>query len=143
TPQVEITGGKEEGPLEFEAECEVRPEITVPGYGGLRVEIDSPLPTPDEIAEAQQAELKNTGSLAPAGRPAQTGDFLTLDLAATRDGEELMGLNTEDWGYELGQGWVTDDFDEHLVGASEGDVIEFTRTPKGTEQEAEFKVTVK
>ena len=143
TPQVEITGGKEEGPVEFEAECEVRPEITVPGYGGLRVEIDSPLPTAEELAEAQQAELKNGGALAAAGRPAQAGDFLTLDLSATRDGEEVLGLNTEDWSYELGQGWVTDDFDEHLTGASEGDVVEFTSTPKGTEQEAQFKVAVK
>ncbi|HWL42654.1 MAG TPA: trigger factor [Ilumatobacter sp.] len=143
TPQVEITGGEEDGPVEFEAECEVRPEITVPGYGGLRIEIESPLPTPEELAEAQEAELKQGGTLAAAGRAAQAGDFLTLDLAATRDGDEVMGLNTEDWSYELGQGWVTDDFDEHLTGASEGDVVEFTSTPKGTEEPADFSVTVK
>ena len=143
TPSIEITGGQEDGPVEFEAECVVRPEIEVPGYGGLRIEIDSPTPTPDELAEAQQAELKQSGSLAPAGRPATAGDFLTLDLAATRDGEEVMGLNTEDWSYELGQGWVTDDFDSQLEGASEGDLLEFTATPKGTEQPADFTVTVK
>ena len=32
SPEVEITGGAEEGPVEFDATCEVRPEITVPGY---------------------------------------------------------------------------------------------------------------
>lgn len=143
TPSIEITGGQESGMVEFEAECEVRPEIEVPSYGGIRVEIDSPVPTADEIAEAQKAELKNGGTLAPAGRPAQTGDLLTLDMAATRDGEEVSGLNTEDWGYELGQGWVTEDFDSHLEGVVEGDVRTFTSTPKGTEQEAEFTVTVK
>ena len=41
TPQIEVTGGQEEGIVEFEAECEVRPEITIPGYGGLRVELDA------------------------------------------------------------------------------------------------------
>ena len=39
SPEVEITGGEEEGPVEFDATCEVRPEITVPGYDGLRVEL--------------------------------------------------------------------------------------------------------
>ncbi len=142
TPEVEITGGQEDGLVEFEAECETRPVITVPGYAGLRIELDSPRPTDDEIAEAKAAELKSFGGLVDAGRPAEAGDFLTLDLGATRDGDEVMGLNTEDWSYELGQGWVTDDFDEHLTGASAGDTIEFTSTPKGTDEPADFTVKV-
>ena len=67
---------------------------------------------------------------------------MTLDLAATRDGEEVLGLNTEDWSYEVGQGWVTEDFDDQLVGASAGDELSFTSTPKGTEGEADFTVKV-
>ena len=39
SPEVEITTGEEEGPIGFDATCEVRPEITVPGYDGLRVEL--------------------------------------------------------------------------------------------------------
>jgi trigger factor len=143
TPEVEITGGEEEGLVEFEAECEVRPEITVPGYAGLRIELDSPAPTDEELQEAQETELKAGGSLADVDRPAESGDFLTLDIAAHRDGEEIMGLNTEDWSYELGQGWVADDFDEHMTGATVGDVLNFTTTPKGTEDAADFTVTVK
>lgn len=143
TPEVEITGGQDDGLVEFEAECEIRPEITVPGYAGLKIELESPEPTDDEIAEARDEELKQGGSLADVDRPAEAGDFLTLDLAATRDGEEVMGLNTEDWSYELGQGWVADDFDEHVTGASVGDVITFTTTPKGTEEPADLTVTVK
>ncbi len=142
TPAVELTGGQEEGLVEFEAECEIRPEITVPGYGGLRIELDSPLPTPEELDEARAAELKAGGTLVPAGRPAELGDFLTLDIAAGRDGEEVPGLNAEDWSYELGQGWVAEDFDDHLVGASEGDELTFTTTPKGTEEAAEISVKV-
>ena len=143
TPEVEITGGEDEGLVEFEAECEVRPEITVPGYAGLRIELDSPVPTDDEIAEARDEELKRGGSLGDVDRAAEAGDFLTLDLAALRDGEEVMGLNTEDWSYELGQGWVSDDFDEQVTGASTGDVLTFTTTPKGTDDPVDMTVTVK
>ena len=143
TPDVEITGGQEDGVVEFEAECEVRPVIQVPGYGGLRIELDSPQPSDDDVESAKQDELKAHGALADADRPAEPGDFLTLDLAATRDGEEVMGLNTEDWSYELGQGWVADDFDSHIEGASVGDTLTFSTTPKGTEEAADFTVAVK
>jgi trigger factor len=143
TPEIEVTGGQEEGVVEFEAECEIRPEITVPGYAGLRIELDSPVPSDDEIAEAQQAELRQGGSLVDVDRAAAAGDYLTLDLAAERDGEEVPGLNTEDWSYELGQGWVAEDFDEQLTGAKAGDTLTFTSTPKGTDEPADFTVTVK
>jgi trigger factor len=42
TPEVEITGGHDDGAVEFEAECLVRPEVTVPGYAGLRIELIRP-----------------------------------------------------------------------------------------------------
>ncbi len=142
TPEVDITDGQEEGPVEFDATCEVRPVITVPGYGGLRVELPSIEVTDDDVAAAREAELKRGGTLTDVDRPAELGDYLTIDLAATRDGEEVLGLNTEDWSYELGQGWVTDDFDEQLTGASAGDELVFSSTPKGTEEPAEFTVNV-
>jgi trigger factor len=141
-PEVEITDGTESGPVEFDATCEVRPTITLEGYAGLRVELPSLEVTDDDIAEVHQAELKRTATLADAERPAEFGDFLTLDLAATRDGEELSGLNTEDWSYELGQGWVTEDFDEQVTGASVGDELTFTSTPKGLDDPADFVVKV-
>ena len=142
TPEVEITGGQDEGPVEFDATCEIRPEITVPGYGGLRIELPAVTPGDDEIEEAVQTELRRHGGLEPLDRPAETGDFVTLDLAATRDGEEVTGLNTEDWSYEIGQGWVAETFDDELIGASAGDELTFTATPKGTDEPADFTVKV-
>jgi len=142
TPEVEITDGTESGPVEFDATCEIRPTITVEGYGDLRVELSSLEVTDDDLAAVHATELERTATLADAGRPAEAGDYLTMDLAATRDGEELSGLNTEDWGYELGQGWVTEDFDEHLTGVSVGDELAFTSTPKGLDEPADFVVRV-
>ena len=142
TPAIEITSGEEAGAVEFEAECEVRPEITVPGYGGLRVDID-PIDVDDEaFASALAAQLKGHGSLEDVDRSVASGDYVTLDMAATRDGEELAGLNIEDWSYEVGQGWVTEDFDDKLLGAKEGDELTFSSIPKGTEEEADFTVKV-
>jgi trigger factor len=142
TPEVEITEGEEEGPVAFDATLEVRPEITVPGYGGLRVELPSPDATDEEVDDAVAAELRRHGELVDAGRPSATGDYITLDIAATRDGEEVAGLNTDDWSYEVGQGWIADGFDEQVTGVLPGVEQRFTATPKGTDEPAEFVVKV-
>jgi len=142
TPEVEVTSGEEGGPVAFDATCEVRPEITVPGYGGLKVELPSPTATDDEVDEAIKAELKRNGELTDVERPAATGDYVTLDIETTRDGEPVTALNVEDWSYEIGQGWIADDFDDRLVGAEAGATLTFTTTPKGTSESADFTVTV-
>ena len=92
----------------------------MPGYGGLRVELPSPVATEADIDEAVEAELRRQGSLVDVDRPVQSGDQVTLDLAGTRDGEPVAGLNTEDWLYEVGKGWVAPGFDGELLGASAG-----------------------
>src|SRR4051794_24434302 len=142
SPEVNITAGEEDGPIEFDATCEVRPEITVPGYEGLRIELPAPEATDEEVDEAVKAQLRRHGQLTDVDRPAARGDYVTLDLNATRDGEDVAGLNTEDWSYEVGQGWIADDFDDQVIGSSAGDELTFTTTPKGTEEPADFVVNI-
>ena len=142
TPDVELVSGAEGGTVAFDATCEVRPEITVPGYGGLRVELPSLEVAPDEIDTAMDAERRRHASLVPVERPAARGDHVTLDLVASRDGEPLAGLQVEDWEYEVGQGWIAENFDDEIVGASAGDELSFTAVPKGTEDPADFAVKV-
>jgi trigger factor len=141
-PEVAITAGEEAGAVEFDATCEVRPEITVPGYGGLRVELPAPVATEQEIDDAVQAEARRHGSLVDVDRSIQSGDQVTLDLQGTRDGEPVVGLTADEWLYEVGQGWVAPGFDNELIGASAGDTLEFTLTPNGTAEEADFRVVV-
>jgi trigger factor len=142
TPEVEITSGREDGPVAFDATVQVRPEITVAGYGGLRVELPAVAVTDEEIDAEITAELKRFGTLSDIDRPAAIGDYVVIDLAASRDGEPVSGLNADDWSYEIGQGWVSSDFDEQLVGVTPGDVRIFTTTPTGTSEPADFTIAV-
>ncbi|MSY76895.1 MAG: hypothetical protein F2659_06440, partial [Actinobacteria bacterium] len=57
TPEIEITGGEESGPISFDATCEIRPEVTVPGYGGLRVEVPAITCTDADIDAEVKKEL--------------------------------------------------------------------------------------
>jgi trigger factor len=143
TPEVQITGGEESGPVSFDATIDVRPRVSVPGYAGLRVELMSPTITDEEIDSPMQTELRRNGSLNDIERPAVRGDYVTIDLAAHRGEEPVPGLNTDDWQYEIGKGWVADSFDTELIGTTAGDTKTFTAVPTGVEEEAEFTVTVK
>ena len=143
TPQVDITGGTDEGPVQFDATIDVRPKVSVPGYGGLRVEVPSPIVTEEEVQAPIDQELRRNGELEDVERPAVRGDYVTVDLAAFREGTAVPGLNTEDWLYEVGRGWVAESFDTELIGATTGDELTFTATPSGTEEPADFTVKVK
>jgi trigger factor len=143
TPEVDITAGQDEGPVVFDATVEVRPTVIVPGYAGLRVELPTIEVSDEDVDGPIDAERRRHGELVDVDRPAARGDFVTLDLSATRDEEPVPGLNAEDWLYEVGQGWVAEDFDDHVIGATPGDELDFTATPSGTDEPADFDVTVK
>ena len=142
TPDVNIVEGQESGAVKFEATCEIRPEIDVPGYAGLRVELVNPKLSDEELNEAVTTELRRFGVLTDVDRPAATGDSVIIDLEGLREGEPVPGLNVDEWTYEIGRGWVAPGFDDQLTGAKKGDVVRFTATPNGTEEEADFVVTV-
>ena len=144
TPQVDLTAGAEEGPVSFDATVEVRPEVTVPGYGSLRVEIMRPSPTDEEVDAQIDRLRKSFGELTDVDRPAVNGDNVTIDLWGGRGDEALPGLNVEDWSYEVGSGGVVAELDEQLIGAEPGDMLEFSADhPVEGQDPIEFRVNVK
>jgi trigger factor len=142
TPDVTLVSGEEEGPVAFDATCEVRPVVSVPGYQGLRVELPAVEASAEEIEEVVSAERRRHGNLVDVDRATQAGDYVTLDLQGTREGEPVPGLNTDDWVYEIGRGWVAPSFDEEVTGAVKGATLTFSAVPNGTQESADFSVTV-
>jgi trigger factor len=53
-PDINITAGEESGVLSFEAEVEVRPEISIRGQRELRVTIPSPIVNDAEVERADR-----------------------------------------------------------------------------------------
>ena len=142
TPDVNLVEGQDGGIVKFDATVEVRPEVTIPGYKGLQVELVNPQLTDEEIDEAIKTELRRYGKLVDVDRAAQVGDSIIIDLVGTRDGVAVPGLNVDEWTYEVGRGWVAPGFDDQLTGAKKGDVLKFSAIPNGTEEEADFEVSV-
>jgi trigger factor len=124
-PEIDITAGEDSGPVAFDAVVEVRPQITLVGYQGLQVTVPNPEPTDEEVTAEIDRLRGNFGELAPVDRPARNGDNLTIDIAATRDGEAVAGLSSDDFVYELGSGAVLPELDTQLQGAKPGDILDF------------------
>jgi trigger factor len=143
TPQIQIINGETEGPIAFDATCEVRPEVSVPGYNGLRVELPTLIVSDSDIDEVVTSERRRHGSLKDVDRAIVIGDQVTLDISGTREGTPVPGLNVEDWLYEVGKGWVSESFDEHLIGATVNQHVAFSEAPNGTTGVADITVIVK
>ena len=142
TPEIEITGGQDSGPVSFKATCEVRPVVTLSGHDSLRVEVGPVDVADSDVDDVVKAELRRQGTLTDTGRPAAEGDFVVVDLVGSRDGVPVAGLAVDDWSYEIGKKWVSPTFDEQLTGSAPGTELTFTDTPNGTEEPADFVVKV-
>ncbi len=144
-PEIDITGGAEEGPVSFDAVVEVRPLISVTGYDQLKAEVPSPVPTDEEIDQQVDQLRKQFGELGPVPRPAIDGDTVTMDIYGTYNGEEVEGLTVDDYAYEVGQGAVVPEIDEELRGSKAGEILEFNAQHPDPDEDGllRFRILVK
>ena len=147
-PSAEITQWPNEkdfsGDLLVDVEVDVRPEIELPDYAGITLEVDAV--EADEAA--LDAELENMrarfGTLIPVDRPAAKGDFVELDLVATIDGAEID--RAEGVSYEIGSGELLEGIDDAIESLTAGEDTTFRSALVGGDhagKEAEVSVTVK
>ncbi len=146
-PEIEVTSGEEDGPVTFEAVVEVRPVIEVEGYADLKVEIPTPVATDEEIETQIDRVRSQFAELEVVERAAEDGDYVTIDIEGSQDGEVLEGLVASAYLYEVGTGAIVPELDEQLRGASAGDELTFTADhPNNSEETPEeplsFEVSV-
>lgn len=144
-PEVEVLKYDDEGPLEFTAEVDVKPEITLPAYDGLSATVEDLAVTDEDVAEQVDALRERFGTLIDVERAAQEGDFVVIDLVATQDGEVVEGAEIAGFSYKVGNGGMIDGLDEALVGVGVDEEKTFTTQLVSGElvgQDVEVKVKV-
>ncbi|WP_273353699.1 trigger factor [Corynebacterium resistens] len=143
-PDIDITELEDGKHVKFTAEVDVRPEIDVPDFSKISVEVDAI--KADE--KAVDEELKNLqarfGALKPVERAVKKGDFVSIDLSATIDGETVDEATTEGLSHEVGNDSLIEGLDDTLVGMKEGEENTFTsKLVAGEHADEEAEVTVK
>ena len=124
-PDIELDEGAEEGPVIFTATVEVRPELTLEGYGSLEVTVANPHPADDEVADQIDKLRTQFGGLVDVERAVGQDDYVTINLVASRDGEEIAGMTAENYLYQVGSGGVVPELDTNLVGLEQGESSTF------------------
>lgn len=145
-PEVDVTTLDETAGLVFTAELDIRPEFDLPKFEDLKVVVDNPDVT-DEQVEDQLKDLRaRFGSLKAVERAAADGDIIMIDLRGTHNGEEVEDIAANAMSYEVGTDGMVPGFDDAVRGASAGDVRNFVFTPTNgvwTDKAIEVEVTLR
>lgn len=127
-----------EADLKLTITVTVRPEIELPNYEGLEVEVDEVEVTAEDEVQALDALRERFGTLKTVERPAADKDFVTIDITAEIDGEQVDAAN--DLSYQIGSGTMLDGIDEALTGLSAGEDATFETKLSGGEHAGEQAV---
>ncbi|WP_102417058.1 trigger factor [Mycobacterium sp. 4858] len=145
-PEIEVTKKEYGQELAFSAEVDIRPKIELPDLATLKVSVD-PVEVSDDDVDAELQSLRaRFGTLTGVDRPVETGDFVSIDLSATIDGEEVPGAAAEGLSHEVGSGRLIAGLDDALVGLSVDESREFTAQLAAGDhagRDAQVTVTVK
>ncbi len=127
-PEIDVTHLEDGQMLSFTAEVDVRPEVILPELAGLTVTVDDVTVSDDDVDEQLDGLRDRFGTLKGVERPAQTGDYVSLDLVAIADGVEVEGGSAKGFSYEVGTGDLINGLDDAIVGKSAGEAATFTST---------------
>jgi trigger factor len=150
-PEVDLGDLPAEGKaLKFSFEVGVRPTAKLGTYRGVEVGRREPAADSDAV-DAQIEEMRERfARLEVVKRPAENGDFVTIDFVGTVDGEPFPGGEGRDQLIDLGSGQLIAGFEDGIVGMSAGE----TKTIDATFPDdygakhvagkaAQFEITVK
>lgn len=108
------------GKFEFSATFEVYPDIVLGDLSGAQVDRPVVQVTTSDVDNTLEVLRKQRIEFAPAERPAQRGDRLTIDYNGLIDGIEFAGGKADNFTLILGEGRLLKDFEEPLVGMESG-----------------------
>ena len=135
----------------YQAEIEVKPNVTAKDYVGVALQKEALMPEPTVI-DGRLEELRTSRAQleVSAREQAQSGDSVVIDFEGFVDGQPFEGGQAEDFVLELGSGSLIPGFEEQVVGMRRGEVKSIAVTfPEDYGQKtlagqpATFRVTIK
>jgi trigger factor len=145
-PDIEVTRLDDNEALAFTAEVDVAPQLELPPLENLAVTVDDVEITDAEIDEQISVMRERFGMLTGVERPAQDGDFVSIDLEAKLNGEVLEDGSTTGMSYEVGSGQLMEGLDDAVRGLSAEESKTFQTallSGPNTGEMAEVTVTVR
>ena len=144
-PNVDITELKDHEKLSFTVEVDIRPEIALPDFTQIKIEVDDVVVTDSDLDKQVESLQIRFGTLTTVEKAVVSGDFVSIDLLATDSGKEIDGGSANEISYEVGSASMIEGLDEALIGLTVGESKSFETAlvgmPEG--QKASVQVTLK
>ncbi|MBH37867.1 trigger factor [bacterium] len=140
---------KENEPLIFTCDVDVKPEIKVDKYKGIKVEKES-ITISEDVVQTQLQQLQNSAvEYKVVEREVQKEDLLKVNVKATIDNQEFSKWTKENVGVGIGSSIFSEKFDDNLVGKKANEVLSFSvhydkdyHLKDVADKNVDFKVTI-
>lgn len=124
---IQIINLKENEPFRVSISVEVRPDIKIKNYKGLRLEKNAVKVSKEDVQQEIQSFLEEQSSFEEDEKAAiKDGDHVTVDMVATIDGEPFEHWTKNDEEIKVGNSVIDKQFDEALIGSRLGDRSTFS-----------------
>lgn len=120
TPNVE---GEDGGDLKFNVTVEVRPEVKLPDFSTLELQVEAVSTSEKDVQEELDNLRRRFASFKTVSRAAKDGDFVTIDFKTEVDGTEVDNMTQVS--YHIGSGGLIDGLDQALKGMKVNSTKEF------------------
>ena len=144
-PNVDITELKDNEKLSFTVEVDIRPEVVLPDFAQIKIEVDDVSVTDSDLDKQIESLQIRFGTLTTVEKTVESGDFVSIDLLATDGGKEIDGGSANEISYEVGSASMIEGLDEALIGLKVGESKSFETALVGMpeSQKASVQVTLK
>ena len=144
-PNVDITELKDNEKLSFTVEVDIRPEVVLPDFAQIKIEVDDVVVTDSDLDKQIESLQIRFGTLTTVEKTVESGDFVSIDLLATDGGKEIDGGSANEISYEVGSASMIEGLDEALIGLKVGESKSFETALVGMpeSQNASVQVTLK
>ncbi|MCX7965312.1 MAG: trigger factor, partial [Syntrophorhabdaceae bacterium] len=112
----------------YTIECEILPEIELPEYKGIEVEVEPIIITEEEIQKRMEniRQLYAQMEMKKEDEGAEKDDFMIISYQGFLDGEPLKEVKTDYYPVELGNSILMPEFESALYGMKIGEDKEIT-----------------
>jgi len=107
----------------YTMECEIVPEIELPSYEGIEVEVEPIRVTDEEMGQRLEAmrEMHVQTVDRGADEPAQKGDLVMVSYEAFREGVPVKGVKADAYPLDLGSSNLLPEFEAAVTGMKAGE----------------------
>lgn len=125
-PEVEAQPFVAGTPFKYTATVEIKPEVDVRGYEGMRIEKEKVSITDEMVDERVEALRRQNLTLNDVSRALKEGDTAVIDFEGFINGVPFQGGKGEGVPLKIGGGRFIPGFEEQLIGMSQGDEKDIT-----------------